>query len=80
MEPLMTGKPAMPARVEKYKQSMENTLDQIENDWLGDKKWIAGDEITVADIFAACEIEQPSNTLIFIFFTVKIFIFRNCWI
>lgn len=40
---------------------MHNSLDLLENVWLGDekKKFIASDEVTFADILAACEIEQP---------------------
>lgn len=43
---------------------MESCLDDIENLWLSQGKFIAGDEITVADLFAACEIEQPRMSII----------------
>ena len=44
-----------------YQNGMENCLHQIESIWLknGEKKFIAGDEITIADIMACCELEQP---------------------
>ena len=40
---------------------MEETLDDIEKVWLagGGKKYIGGDNISVADIMACCELEQP---------------------
>jgi glutathione S-transferase len=48
--------------VAKYQKGMETTLDQIEQIWLqnGDKKYLTGDKISVADIMACCELEQPS--------------------
>ena len=40
---------------------MHKTLDAIENIWLdnGQKKYLYGDKISVADIVACCELEQP---------------------
>lgn len=60
LKPLITGKQPDPKELEKTKKHMENTLDMIENIWLDRTKFLAGNEITVADIFGACEIEQPS--------------------
>lgn len=37
---------------------MEISLENIEKNWLGDKKFIAGNEISFADLLAVCEIEQ----------------------
>jgi glutathione S-transferase len=37
---------------------MEMTLQNIENNWVGDKKFIASNEISFADLLAVCEIEQ----------------------
>lgn len=47
-----------------FKYLMNYSLDLIENVWLDDtKKFIATtDEITFADILAACEIEQPKGS------------------
>lgn len=42
---------------------MIECLDQIENIWLKDKAFLANKEISVADIVAACEIEQPRELL-----------------
>ena len=40
---------------------MHKTLDAIENIWLenGQKKYLCGEKISVADIVACCELEQP---------------------
>lgn len=45
-------------RVAQAKGQMENALDTINDVWLKDKPFIAGNEITVADLVAATEIEQ----------------------
>lgn len=37
-------------------------LDTIENVWLGKTNFIAGDNLSVADILAVCEIEQLKVT------------------
>lgn len=54
------------AEIEKWFDLMEVSLDLVENQWLMNTKFIAGDKVTVADIFAACEIEQTSE------FSIKI--------
>lgn len=47
-----------------FKFIMENSLDALENIWLADerKEFLATNEITFADILAACEIEQPKGS------------------
>jgi len=48
--------------VASTKKSMEACLDDFERVWLagGAKEYVVGDKISVADILAACEMEQPS--------------------
>jgi len=59
--PAMTGSPPNEKQVEKYKSSMLDCLDQIEELWLSQgHTYIASDQISVADLFAACELEQPT--------------------
>lgn len=41
---------------------MVQVLDTFENLWLEQTSFIAGDNLTVADIFAVCEIEQLKVT------------------
>lgn len=60
--PLTTGKKANSEKVAKDKKNMEKTLNEIENIWLrgGNKQYICGEQLSVADIMACCELEQPS--------------------
>jgi len=37
---------------------MERNLDVVEEVWLEGKDFLTGSALSVADIFAACEIEQ----------------------
>ncbi|KAK9887759.1 hypothetical protein WA026_000074 [Henosepilachna vigintioctopunctata] len=57
--PLRTGTPADQKEVEKYEKALQETLDKIENLWLGNNSYLCGHKISVADLFAACEIEEP---------------------
>lgn len=59
----MEGRPANEKQVARFKKDMLKCLDQIEKVWLdhGKKAFIAGDEISIADLLAACELEQPGS-------------------
>ena len=59
--PIMADKPINKEELEKFWTRMNKTLDQIEQIWLdnGKNQYILGDEISVADIVAVCELEQP---------------------
>ncbi|XP_055585048.1 glutathione S-transferase theta-1-like [Uranotaenia lowii] len=46
-------------RVEQYRQQVNQNLNQLERDWIVPGRFIVGDRITIADILAACEVEQP---------------------
>lgn len=59
--PRLTGTETPPKKIEKTYSSMLSCLDNVEKLWLSQEKYIAGDVLTVADLFAACEIEQPSE-------------------
>ncbi|XP_037934938.1 glutathione S-transferase theta-3-like [Teleopsis dalmanni] len=56
------GAPAAPGKVAKYKSEMERDLGVIETVWLKDTKFINGNELTAADVFGACEVEQIRTT------------------
>ncbi|XP_059618282.1 glutathione S-transferase theta-1 [Phlebotomus argentipes] len=58
LKPLMTGKKPTPEAVAEHQKRVEDTLNVIENVWLAKTPFLAGNEVTVADIWAACEIEQ----------------------
>ncbi|KAF4518210.1 hypothetical protein B566_EDAN005935 [Ephemera danica] len=59
LHPMVTGKLPSDKEVAKRQKLMEETLNKLENDWLGDRKFLVGNEITIADILGACEVEQP---------------------
>ena len=62
MIPIRSGQPEVPGEVTKYWERMHKTLDALENIWLknGQKKYLCGgNKISVADIVACCELEQP---------------------
>ncbi|XP_012056723.1 PREDICTED: glutathione S-transferase theta-1-like [Atta cephalotes] len=59
LNPLMQGKPPKPEKIAELESRMSNCLDIIENVWLKDKPFLTGNMISVADIFCACELEQP---------------------
>lgn len=46
---------------------MIENLDLLENIWLRDKPFLSGDEISISDLVAACEVEQPSRYFFFYF-------------
>lgn len=46
-------------RVQEYRQQLEQSLDKLEREWIVPGRFIVGDRITIADILAACDIEQP---------------------
>ncbi|XP_041979627.1 glutathione S-transferase theta-1 [Aricia agestis] len=60
LNPILSGKPADPKTVAKHERYMENSLEVFATKWLGNgTEFVAGDTVTVADLFAACELEQP---------------------
>lgn len=41
-------------------KNLQKALDELEELWTG-TEYIAGDKLTIADVFAACDIEQTSE-------------------
>ncbi|KAF2355505.1 Glutathione S-transferase N-terminal [Trinorchestia longiramus] len=58
--PKMTGNPPKPERVARYQAGLETVLEQFENFWLKDSEFVAGPEISFADVLAVCELYQPA--------------------
>lgn len=75
MNPIFTGSPPDPKSAEGYKKRMISSLEDFDTKWLGrGTDFIVGNSITVADLIAACELEQPSKIsykLIFIAYVLK---------
>jgi len=52
------GVPSNPNSFKSLEKQVEKALDSIENIWLKDKPFLAGSEITLADLSLACELAQ----------------------
>ncbi|KAJ2949292.1 hypothetical protein O0L34_g6241 [Tuta absoluta] len=48
-----------PKRIANYEKRMVAALEEFEAKWLGKSSFLTGDTVTVADLLAACEVEQP---------------------
>lgn len=70
---MLTGKVTSETELKTARKHVDRTLDVIENIWLGqqDQRFIAGDQISIADIVAATEIIQTSNIFQTFFFQMK---------
>lgn len=60
LDPRITGIETSPKKIERLQETMETHLDTMEKVWLSseNQKYICGDQLSAADIFGACEIEQ----------------------
>lgn len=59
----MTGEQLPAHRLDRLRANLDSSLGDIETLWLSQGKYLAGDQITVADLFGACEVEQVSKYL-----------------
>lgn len=57
--PKITGEPASEKTIADYEHRMIDCIDNFERCWLQSGSFIAGDKLSAADIWAACELEQP---------------------
>lgn len=67
VRPLITKTPPNEKEVENAKLKMEAALDDLENIWLKDKNYLTGDKITIADLIALCEVDEPRKYYLFSF-------------
>lgn len=60
---MMFQRPVEEKKVARFQKEMEKCLGEIETIWLdnGNKKFITGDDISIADLLACCELEQPGK-------------------
>lgn len=56
--PRITGQPVVPEKIVPYEQRLIKCLNDLENIWLNNTPYLAGSEISIADIFGSCEVEQ----------------------
>lgn len=58
--PLLTGQPFPPEKLESVTEELNVVLNQFEEKFLQDKPFIAGSEISLADLVALVELMQVS--------------------
>jgi len=59
--PMRTGQPINYAELKGKADDLENALNQMENYFLKDHDYVAGKEISIADLLAICEVMQPAS-------------------
>nr|AKS40350.1 glutathione S-transferase theta 1 [Chilo suppressalis] len=60
LDPIITGKQPEAKTVAGYENRMLQSLDTFSTKWLNQgHDFLCGNTVTVADLFAACELEQP---------------------
>lgn len=57
--PMMTKQPPDFNKVHRFKKELDKSCDLFEAAFLNAAPFIAGDEMSVADLFAVCELMQP---------------------
>ncbi|KAI4881817.1 hypothetical protein NFI96_031874 [Prochilodus magdalenae] len=57
--PKMMGRPADPLKLEKALEELEQTLEKLEEMFLKRQAFLCGDDISIADLLAICELMQP---------------------
>jgi len=58
--PVMTGNPPKQSSIDRFQAGMEKALGRMESHWLKRSKFVGGDEISIADILAVCELYEPA--------------------
>lgn len=51
----------MKLQVKKYDIGVQKALDDLEKLWTTETKYISGNKLTIADVFASCDLEQSSE-------------------
>ncbi|XP_059052291.1 glutathione S-transferase theta-1 [Achroia grisella] len=60
LDPVVFGTKVTPAKISGFEQRMELALENFSTKWLGrGSDFVTGNTITVADLIAICELEQP---------------------
>lgn len=58
----MTGQPADPLKVERALADLSDTLEKLENMFLKRQPFLCGDDISLADLLAMCELMQVRSS------------------
>ena len=59
IDPVITQKPIDQMKVERFTASLQTNLSQLEDVFLKDRDYLAGDDISIADLMGVCELMQP---------------------
>jgi len=59
IDPMLTGEPVNEKKLNNFGVRLKEVLDSIETVWLKDNPFIAGKEMSIADLLASTEMEQP---------------------
>ncbi|KAM9446897.1 glutathione S-transferase theta-2 isoform 2-T2 [Clarias gariepinus] len=59
LTPRMTGQPVDNVRLQLALRDLDKTLDKLETMFLKDQDFLCGDDVTLADLLAICELMQP---------------------
>ncbi|KAK3514820.1 hypothetical protein QTP70_032530 [Hemibagrus guttatus] len=57
--PRLTGQPVDSVKLQRALRELDETLDKLETMFLKDMDFLCGDDITLADLLAVCELMQP---------------------
>ncbi|XP_062873740.1 glutathione S-transferase theta-2 [Trichomycterus rosablanca] len=57
--PRMKGEPVDGAKLQRALKDLDETLEKLETMFLKEQNFLCGDDITVADLLAVCELMQP---------------------
>ena len=61
IRPRHTGEPTSEAQIKFAEGKMKNALNVVESYFLKNKKFVAGDEMSIADLLFLCEVTQYWN-------------------
>uniref|UniRef100_UPI002B4E57E5 glutathione S-transferase theta-1-like n=1 Tax=Lineus longissimus TaxID=88925 RepID=UPI002B4E57E5 len=57
--PRLTGRPIDEKKLNSHLKKLDDNLDSLENIFLRDQPFVAGNEISIADLLCICELMQP---------------------
>ena len=55
----MTGEPVNKAKLKRFQDELDVTLDKIEHIFLKENPYLCGTDISVGDLLGICELMQP---------------------
>ena len=59
IEPRAMNKPVDTKKLARFKSELVKSLDFLESYFLKDRRFLCGDDITLADLLCVCELQQP---------------------